>query len=207
MALAVIGPGFGRTGTMSAKAALERLGFGPCYHMIEVYEQGHIDAWTRAIDGAPTDWTELLGGFRAVVDWPACTFWKQIWAANPDAKIVLTHRDPNAWFTSIEQTIFEALRAPSDDEQLVRWRVQTRKLIFEQTFGNDLSRDHCTAVLRAHEAEVIASVPAERLLVFEVAEGWGPLCAFLDVDVPDEPFPRANSAAEFRVWTGLDAPS
>jgi Sulfotransferase domain len=202
----VIGPAFGRTGTMSCKAALERLGFGPCYHMIEVREApGHVDAWAGAINGAPTDWAGLFAGYRAVVDWPACAFWKEIWAAHPEAKIVLTRRDPGGWFDSIEQTIFQALRAPSPDEELVRWRVQTRKLIFEQTFGDDLSRDHCISVLRAHEADVIRSVPAERLLVFELGDGWVPLCAFLGVAVPDEPFPHANSAAEFRVWTGLDA--
>jgi hypothetical protein len=202
--LSVIGPGFGRTGTMSCKAALERLGFDPCYHMVVVREADHVDAWTGAINGAPTDWAGLFEGYRAVVDWPACAFWKPIWAANPDANVVLTRRDPNAWFDSIEQTIFVALRAPSDDEEQVRWRVQTRKLIFEQTFGNDLSRANCISVLRQHEADVIASVPADRLLVFEVAEGWEPLCEFLGVGVPDEPFPRSNSAAEFRVWTGID---
>ena len=202
----MIGPGFGRTGTMSCKAALERLGFGPCYHMIEVREAaGHVDAWTGAINSAPTDWARLFAGYRAVVDWPACAFWREIWTAYPEAKMVLTRRDPDAWFDSIEQTIFKALRAPSPDEELVRWRVQTRRLIFEQTFGNDLSRDHCISVLRAHEADVISSVPAERLLVFEVGDSWEPLCAFLGVAVPDEPFPHANSAAEFRVWTGLDA--
>jgi hypothetical protein len=204
--LSVIGPGFGRTGTMSCKAALERLGLGPCYHMIEVREAaGHVDAWTGAINGAPTNWVGLFAGYRAVVDWPACAFWKDIWAAHPAANIVLTRRDPDAWFDSIEQTIFQALRAPSPDEEQVRWRVQTRKLIFEQTFGNDLSRDHCISVLRAHEGDVISSVPAERLLVFDLGDGWEPLCAFLGVAVPYEPFPRTNSAAEFRVWTGLDA--
>jgi hypothetical protein len=203
--LSVIGPGFGRTGTMSSKAALERLGFDPCYHMVVVREaEGHVDAWTDAINGAPTDWTQFFAGYRAVVDWPACAFWKPIWAANPDAKIVLTRRDPNSWFDSIEQTIFVALRAPSDDQEQVRWRVQTRKLIFEQTFGNDLSRANCISVLQAHEADVIATVPADRLLVFDVTEGWEPLCEFFGVAVPDEPFPRSNSAAEFRVWTGID---
>jgi hypothetical protein len=202
--LAVIGPAFGRTGTMSFKAALERLGLGPCYHMIEVYEQGHVDAWSAAIDGGPCDWNLFFRGFNSVVDWPACAFWKQIWAANPDAKIVLTRRDPDSWFESMENTIFQALRAQSDDAELMRWRVSTRKLIFDEAFGNDFSRDHCTAVLRAHENDVIASVPSEQLLVFEVADGWEPLCAFLDRPVPDEPFPRVNSTAEFRVWTGLD---
>jgi len=206
--LEVIGPGFGRTGTMSCKAALEQLGFGPCYHMVEVYaNEGHVDAWTRTINGVPLDTEEIFAGYRSAVDWPACSFWKQLKAENPAAKLVLTRRDPDAWFASLSSTIFQALRAESDDEQLMRWRVATRRLIFEQTFGNDLTRDHVVHVLRAHENDVIASVPVSSLLVFDVADGWPPLCEFLGVPVPDAPFPHANSTAEFRVWTGLDRPA
>ena len=206
--LQVIGPGFGRTGTMSFKAALDQLGFGPCYHMIEVYaNEGHTDAWTRTIDGEVLDVDGVFAAYRSAVDWPACSFWKQLKAENSDAKVVLTRRDPDAWFESMTNTIFQALRAESDDEQRMRLRVATRKLIFEQTFGNDLTRDHVVRVLRTHENDVIASVPRPDLLVFDVAEGWEPLCAFLGVPVPDTPFPRANSTAEFRVWTGLDQPA
>src|SRR5207302_832767 len=136
--LEVIGAGFGRTGTMSLKAALDQLGFGPCYHMVEVYaNEGHVDAWTRAIDGKPLDAERIFAGYRAAVDWPACAFWKQLMAENPAARVVLTRRDPEAWFTSMTHTIFVALRAETDDEQLMRWRVATRRLIFAQTFGND----------------------------------------------------------------------
>jgi hypothetical protein len=204
VALDVIGPGFGRTGTMSCKAALEQLGFGPCYHMLEVYERGHIDAWTRAINGEEPDWDTLFRGYRAAVDWPACSFWKQLLALNPGAKVVLTRRDPDAWFDSMRQTIFQALRADSDDPERMRWRVQTRRLIFEKTFANRFDRESVIAVLKAHEADVVASVAPADLLVFDVADGWEPLCGFLGVPVPDTPFPRSNSTAEFRVWTGLD---
>ena len=205
MTLAVIGAGFGRTGTMSFKAALELLGFGPCYHMVEVYaNEGHDQLWADAINGKPLDDATLLANYRSAVDWPVCSFWREIRASNPQAKIVLTTRDPDAWYESISKTIFLALENHSDDEALNRWRVQTRKLIFEQTFGNDLGRDNAIRVLRAHEADVIASVPADELLVYDVAEGWEPLCAFLGRPVPDAPFPRTNSTAEFRQWTGLD---
>jgi hypothetical protein len=206
MALDVIGPGFGRTGTMSFKAALELLGFAPCYHMVEVYEHdGHVEAWTEAISGGDPDLNALLSNFRAVVDWPACSFWKRLKAANPNAKVVLTHRDPDAWYESMTNTIFQALRAETDNEKLARWRVATRELIFSQTFGDRFDRDAVVGALQAHEADVIASVPADELLVFTVGDGWEPLCAFLDVPVPAEPFPRTNSTAEFRQWTGLDS--
>ena len=201
--LDVISPGFGRTGTMSMKAALERLGFGPCYHMSEVYEQGHVDAWIDIIEGRAPDWSTMFNKFRAVVDWPATAFWKSIRASNPDAKVLLTRRDPEQWYESISKTIFEALRAPTDDAERAHWRVYTRRLILERTFGNDLGHDNAIAVLRAHENDVIASVPANELLVYEVGDGWEPLCTFLRAPVPDDPFPHANTTDEFRVWTGL----
>lgn len=204
MALEVVGPGFGRTGTMSCKAALEQLGFGPCYHMVEVYENdGHVDAWTAAINGGPLAIDRIFGRYRSVVDWPACSFWKQLLAANPAARVVLTRRNPDAWFESMTNTIFQALRAPHEDEARNRWRAATRQLIFTQTFGDRFDHDHVIDVMRAHEADVIASVPPDQLLVFDVADGWEPLCAFLDVAVPSAPFPRTNSTEEFRAWTGL----
>jgi hypothetical protein len=203
--LEVIGPGFGRTGTTSFKTALNELGFGPCYHMMEVYENdGHVELWADAINGAPLAVDAIFEHYRSAADWPACSFWKELKAANSAAKIVLTRRDPDAWFESMTKTILQALRKQSDDEQLNRWRVSTRKLIFEQTFGNRFDRDHMVAVMRAHENDVVASCGAGELLVFDVADGWEPLCTFLDVPVPSTPFPRANTTDEFRARTGLD---
>ena len=206
MTLEVIGPAFGRTGTMSFKDALNLLGFGPCYHMSEVYEHHDEERWAAAINGAPLAIDAIFDGYRSACDWPASSFWKECKAANPDAKIVLTRRDPEQWFASMQNTIFQALVAVSDDEARNRWRVSTRKLIFEQTFGNDLSHDAAIAALCAHENDVVASCNPNELLVFDVAEGWEPLCAFLDVAVPDEAFPRTNSTPEFRVSSGLDLP-
>ncbi len=205
MTLDVIGPGFGRTGTTSCKAALELLGFGPCYHMQEVYEHGDVEAWEAVIAGGPLDVKQMFAGFRSTLDWPACSYWKTMKNANPNAKVLLTQRDPDAWFDSMTKTIFQALRAEHPDPQRNRWRASTRKLIFEETFGNRFDREHVINVLRAHEHDVIASVPPDELLVFDVADGWVPLCAFLGVDVPDVPFPHTNSTAEFREATGLDA--
>jgi sulfotransferase family protein len=204
--LDVIGAGFGRTGTMSFQRALNALGVGPCYHMLEVYaNDGHDEIWASAINGNPVDWDALFAAYRSVCDWPAVSFWRELKAANPMAKVVLTRRDPDEWYDSIARTIFLALERHTDDEGLARWRDWTRKLIFEQTFGNRLDRANVVSVLRTHEADVIASVPADELLVYDVAEGWPPLCDFLGAPVPDEPFPRLNSTAEFRVWTGLDS--
>jgi hypothetical protein len=206
--LEVIGAGFGRTGTLSFKLALEQLGLGPCYHMLEVFGNAdHVAAWDAAIAGEPVDWVTLLQGYRSTCDWPACTFWRELRSANPDARVVLTRRDPDAWYRSMTRTIFESLDRPVEDGAdpvMVDHQMMVRKLVLEHTFGGDLSREHALAVLRAHEQDVISAVPPDELLVYDVAEGWGPLCAFLGVPVPDEPFPNTNTTADFRTMVGLD---
>ena len=107
MNLEVIGAGFGRTGTMSLKVALEELGFGPCYHMREVFEHPeHIELWRAAMRGDPVDWERVLGDYRATVDWPGCTFYGELLERNPDAKVILTVRDPQRWYESVRDTIY-----------------------------------------------------------------------------------------------------
>lgn len=202
MTLAVIGAGFGRTGTASLKGALERLGFEPCYHMFEVMAQPeHSRFWQRAADGEAVDWDELLGPYRAAVDWPACSFYKELAACYPDAKVVLTLRDPAVWFESAWRTIFPRITRPvaPDDERAWRRAQMQRSIIIERTFGGDIaSREHAIAVFERHLEEVRRTIPPARLLAYEIAEGWQPLCAFLRRPIPDEPFPHANAAEEFR---------
>ncbi|MBI1178941.1 MAG: sulfotransferase family protein [Alphaproteobacteria bacterium] len=200
MALDVIGAGFGRTGTLSLKLALERIGFGPCYHMMEVFRSPHFAAyWKQAAYGEPVDWDQVFAGYRATVDWPGCSYWRELSAAYPAARVILSVRDPDRWFESTRNTIFSdemmrrAAEAPPDEN-----RAGMMKKILGDTFGGRFSdRDHAVAVFNDHVAAVKDAIPAERLLVFDVAEGWGPLCSFLGVEVPDEPFPRTNSTEEF----------
>ena len=109
----IIGAGFGRTGTASLKAALEHLGFGPCYHMLEVIAQPErIHDWERALDGEVSDWDSVLGGFQSTVDWPGCAFWRELLDAYPDAKVVLTVRDPQRWYDSTHETIYQFAQNP-----------------------------------------------------------------------------------------------
>jgi len=208
MPLAVIGAGFGRTGTLSFKLALEQLGFGPCYHMLEAFGKvDHIAAWSGAIAGEPVDWEALLRGYRSTCDWPACTFWPELRAANPGAKVVLTRRDPDAWYRSMSATILESLDRPVGDDAdqvMIDHHLMTRELILERTFAGDHRREHALEVLAAHENSVITSMPPDELLVYDVAEGWESLCAFLGVPVPDQPFPNTNTTADFRTMVGLD---
>ena len=201
MPLDVIGAGFGRTGTLSLKLALERLGFTRCYHMLELREHPeHLPHWERAHAGAPVDWEALFSGYRAAVDWPACSYWKDYCALYTRAKVILTVRDPDAWYESVQSTIYPSSvggRGSDNPDDRARADLQRRQ-IWEQTFGGRFEdRDHAIEVFRAHNRAVERTVPAERLLVIEPGAGWEPLCRFLEVDVPAEPYPRSNARADF----------
>ncbi len=199
----VIGAGFGRTGTLSLKVALEALGFGPCYHMVEVFERPQdVAHWQAAAEGKPVAWADLFAGYRATVDWPACTFYAGLMQAYPDAKVVLTVRDPHRWYESVRDTIYatsvgrEGEVPPPQMQPFIRM-VDT--LIWQRTFGGAFAdQAHAIAVFTQHNQEVQARVPPDRLLVFDVAQGWEPLCRFLGVPVPaGRPFPHLNDRASF----------
>ncbi len=204
MALSVIGAGFGRTGTLSLRIALEQLGLGPCYHMVEVFRHPeHIAVWERAGRGEPVDWeAELFAGYGSAVDWPASAFYRQLAERYPEAKVVLTVRDLERWHRSCMDTIFPAVAGGAslgDDPVAGAQAAMARRIIGEGTFGGRADDPaHAIAVHERHIADVKRAVPPERLLVFEVAEGWGPLCRFLGKPVPDAPFPKVNSTDEFR---------
>ena len=213
--LRVIGAGFGRTGTLSLKAALETLGFGPCYHMVEVFAHPeHAPMW-RAAAGQPVDWHRLFAGYRATVDWPACAFYAQLMDAFPDARVILTVRDPERWYESARATIYRmrnpgggasgaAMRAMFMLGRLLVPRLRTtpdmiNEVIWQGTFEDRFEdRERAIAVYQQHNEEVKRRVPPDKLLVYQVGQGWEPLCAFLGVDVPaDTPFPHLNDRASF----------
>lgn len=213
----VIGAGFGRTGTASLKAALEQLGVGPCYHMSTVIAEPYrVRQWLDIGEGRAASWDEVFAGFHAAVDWPAASYWRELAGHYPDAKVILTVRDPDRWYDSVSSTIFaRALaerRRPPLRRRIVRWLVarrspdfalyprMARATVMDRVFGGRIDdRDHVLTVFDAHIAEVKAAIPDGRLLVFDAREGWGPLCAFLGVPVPDVPFPESNERA---AWHG-----
>lgn len=202
----VIGVGFGRTGTASMQLALERLGYGPCYHMVEaVAERARIRAWTRVFAGEPTNWDELFDGYRSTVDWPAAAYWRELVDAYPDAAVVLTVRDPQRWYDSMRATIIAQMSALSSPvaRALLALNPTLRRFVdglterMNEVYDGRFDRDSAVAAFERHTREVHQYVPSERLLTFDVSDGWGPLCAFLGVPEPDEPFPRANDSAQF----------
>ena len=201
MPLEIIGPGFGRTGTHALKIALERLGFGPAHHMFEVRDNpAQLKNWEAAARGEKVDWEDVFRGYRAQVDFPGARYWRELARAYAKAKVILTVRDPDEWFDSARATIipFVAGRGKHGSPHINAIAEMGYQTVAVQVFDNRLSdRDHATAVFRRHIAEVRSEIPADRLLIFDVREGWAPLCAFLGVAAPDVPFPRTNSSKAF----------
>lgn len=205
MALKVIGAGFGRTGTMSLKLALEALGLGRCYHMVEVFQTpGAPQAWTDAAEGKEVDWDAMFDGFGAAVDFPVCAFYRELAAHYPDAKVILTERDPESWFASTQATIFG--QAIHDRLHAVPEFGRMITALFDRTFNGRVNdHDYTIAVYQRHNAQVRRDIPAERLLVYNPVQGWGPLCTFLGVPVPDTAFPHTNTREEFGQRAGQTA--
>jgi hypothetical protein len=205
----LIGAGMPRTGTLTQKMALEMVGLGPCYHMVNVLadlEQARL--WDRALDGEEP-WSDIFTGFQSTVDWPGGYFYRELMTAYPDAKVLLSVRDPGAWERSMRQTVW----AVRHGESLIRLLSSAQaavnppwqgflnmidRLVWGATFGSgrDTTEELIETMLR-HNEQVERDVPAERLLIWRVEEGWEPLCEFLEVPVPDAPFPHLNDTTEF----------
>lgn len=197
----VIGAGFGRTGTLSLKRALEDLGFGPTYHMQEAMRRpSHIDRWLRFARTGDAEWDSLFAGFGSGVDYPVSCVWEELASHYPEAKVVLTVRDPQRWWESTAGTIYGFRTAfPVWMQRLVpmtgRFVEMVDRLVWDGLFsGRFLDRDYAIGVFEQHVEHVQATCPPERLLVFDVADGWGPLCRFLDMPIPSHRFPRLNDA-------------
>ena len=199
----VFGAGFGRTGTMSLKFALEKLRIGPCYHMREVVSRpSHIKLWYDISRGEHPNWNRLFSGFNSAVDFPVCLFYKQLINIFPEAKFILTLRDFDTWYISTANTIYKVPSIlPDWFEKVVypirMFIVMQVNLIWVGLFKNNFSdRDSTKLVYYEHIESVKKIIPADKLLIYNVKEGWEPLCEFLDVDVPDIPFPKVNDTAE-----------
>ncbi len=198
MSLKVIGAGLGRTGTMSLKAALEKLLGGKCYHMYEVFEHLETDVpvWHDAALGKPVDWAKLFDGYVAAVDWPAGAYWQEISAVYSDALILLSSRDAQKWWDSAHSTIFPSIQEVSADIHKP-WHDMIDAMM-EHRFVKDLNdKDACISAFNKHNEHVRKTAPAARFLEWQPGDGWEPICKALGVAVPDEPFPHVNSKEEF----------
>lgn len=200
MPLKVIGSGFGRTGTMSTKIALEQLGLGPCHHMTEVMSNpDQPPHWDALAAGEPVDWTEIFKNYTSQVDFPGAAVWPEIATAFPDAKVIHTERPEEDWWASFSKTIgkFFALRETLDLPPHIAAIFRTMdQIVIQDTIGG-LTHDSAIAAYRENNANVRDTINADRLLIFTPADGWEPLCRFLDQPIPTGDFPRSNARDEF----------
>lgn len=210
MPLEVIGAGLSRTGTLSLKLALEQLGLGPCFHMMEFikpeYEPRRM-LWERAMDGENPDWEAIFTGFSAAVDMPTCLYYRKLSLAYPQAGVILTVRDPASWYRSSIATVWadEPSRqagASGGGARAARLRAANLREVGFNILEDPRNEILTTGLFNRYSEQVKHDIPPERLLVFDVGEGWEPLCAFLGVAVPETPFPRENASAEFQTRFG-----
>ena len=202
MSLKVIGAGLGRTGTMSLKLALEQLLGGPCYHMTELFQhlEAHTPLWHAAARGEAVDWDQVFSGYIAAVDEPVSMLWKPITEYYPDAVVVLSARDAESWWKSARETILEVKINPDPNATPERkaWLnmvLEVYRHVYPEGFSD---KDKAIAAYQAHNKRVMAGVPVDRLLVWQVSDGWEPLCRVLDQPVPDTPFPVSNTTEDFK---------
>ncbi len=202
MTLKVIGAGFGRTGTDSMREALNILGFGPCHHMHEVHAHaGQKEMWRALVQGEPMEWAQLFEGYGCCVDWPSAYYWRDLAECYPDAKVVLTYRSAENWWQSFEKTLLPAIQMSTDPNSL------GIALVRDQIFaGRPEDRAHAMALYEENVKAVKATIAPERLLVHNLGDGWEPLCEFLGVPVPEQPYPSRNSTKQFREMVLKNAP-
>jgi sulfotransferase family protein len=199
MAINVIGAGVGRTGTYSLKLAINQLGLGPCHHMEEVLHNmaAQVPMWSAALGGRP-DWQAIYSGYNSTVDWPTACFFRELHKAYPDAKFVLTHRSPENWADSFGETIYKLLAGRDQaPPEMNEWLEMAARVVAKTGFPDGLNRDGLIKAFVAHNEAVKSAIPPDQLLVFQVKDGWEPLCEFLGQPVPTGPFPHTNDLAEF----------
>jgi Sulfotransferase domain len=207
----LIGAGLPRTGTLSQKIALEMLGLAPCYHMVNVLtDLEETPRWRRAVEGDLSP-AEIFEGFQATVDWPGSFFYRELTELYPDAKVLLSVRPSDAWARSMHDTIWGVIYGdimirhlsaarrtvdPAWDDYISLMAEMWQRSGLIEDAQATTEADMAAAMERYHQ-EVQATVPAERLLVWSVTDGWGPLCEFLELPVPEADFPRVNDSAQF----------
>jgi hypothetical protein len=148
-----------------------------------------VPYWQRAATGDVPDWSAVLDGYQAAVDWPAAAFWEELSRAYPQAIILLSVREPEAWWESARSTIFVSSRRV----ERTPWRSMMDEM-FASRFTDDLAnKAACIEAFERHYEHVRRTAPAGRLVEWLPGDGWAPLSAALGVPVPDEPFPHVNT--------------
>jgi hypothetical protein len=205
MAINIIGVGVGRTGTYSLKLAINQLGYGPCHHMEEVVKNMGVQVplWSEAIKGN-SNWSAIYDGFNSAVDWPTAGFFRELIKEYPTAKFILTERNPENWADSFGSTIYKLVEGKDKaPEKMHNWLDMCIEVLTKSGFPQGMDRNGLINGFIAHNKAVREIIPEEQLLIYQVKEGWEPLCKFLNVPVPNEEFPNTNNREEF--WELVNA--
>ena len=211
MALKVIGAGLGRTGTESLKKALEHLGYDKCYHMFELMKDGTLlDQWQKLRKGEQPDYDILFRNYQSTVDFPAAIYYREFMLQYPDARVILTLRDADKWYDSAQKTIFRGMPKPlyhvlksigvfvRKTRLMMQVYDYAQEIVHKEFFNDRIEdREYCKKIFNEWNEEVKRNVSADKLLVFEVKDGWEPLCKFLGLPVPGIPFPKSNDSDNF----------
>ena len=215
MSLKIIGAGFGRTGTKSLQLALETLGYGKCYHMEELFRNPEgVEHWINAYNETPVNWNHLFKDYNSIVDFPGSMYYKELHTYYPDAKIILSVRDPESWYQSALKTIYAfdpgpaikiklMLKMPfsSKARNLFKAIQLNDKSIWKKFFeGKFDDKNYAINKFKMHIEAVKQAIPKNQLLIFEAKDGWKPLCEFLNKPIPETPFPSSNKGEDFHEW-------
>ena len=201
--MVLVGAAFPRTGTMSVKNALEHLRVGRCYHMHEVFlNPEQIEIWDATSEGKMPDWRAFLTDYAVTLDSPACLYWRELADCFPSAKVLLLRRDPESWYESMLSTTYRVVMGTKGETEPALAMV--RRVLFQDYFkGRFEDKKYAISKYRQYCEEVRENISEERLLDYEVSQGWGPLCEFLGYSVPDEPFPMKNTRERFQARNRL----
>jgi hypothetical protein len=211
MSLKIIGASFGRTASLSLKKALEILGYTNCYHMSEVVTKPeHSELWLRAWK-REFIWNDIFDGYQAAVDWPVAAFWPQLMEAYPEAKIILSTREPEAWYESAKNTIFKSMdEGINSKNQEIRKRIlMAKEIIVDGTFNGKLNdKKHCIKIYNENIARCKKEVDSDRLITFNPKDGWDSLCKQLACPIPNVDYPFINTTKEFEArWRSRKNPA
>lgn len=213
MELQVIGTGLARTGTMSLKVALEQLLSGNCFHVIEwLKDPQRTTILKKGYKKNEIDWSAFYEGFASAVDYPTCLFYQQLLEINPDLKVIHTVRDFDSWYASVKETVYRGkpksaqdifrmiknMMLSADFRRVAPVFMLNDKLIWQGQFESRFEdKEFMREKYRQHEEEVKKTVKEEHLLIYNIKDGWEPLCEFLHVPAPKTVFPKSNERQEF----------
>lgn len=218
MSIKIIGAGFPRTGTSSLKVGLEMLGFDECYHMKNLLINPYkLPYWNELETKGTTNYEELFEGFQAIVDIPGYLYYQTLMDQYPNAKVILSTRDFDGWYDSINSTLVKAVYPNFDFKLMILRNAIFRPVVFKskkcvdmvkRTFfenqfeGNFSDKARAKELYYRHHETVKQTVPEDKLLIYKPGDGWEPLCTFLNVPVPEQEYPHLNKKENFRDMMG-----